>query len=58
LVGKGVRSLSIVIRLWCAEEDGEWRGELQEVTTGRSHRFTGWEELAAVLRRILRAESG
>jgi hypothetical protein len=55
---QGPRSHLFTVRLW-REEVGsgqsEWRGKVQQVSTGEAHYFREWETLVCLLLQMLTA---
>lgn len=41
---------SYMLRLWKGHPDEPWQGELQNVVTGETHRFSGLDDVVAFLR--------
>ena len=55
---QGPHSHLFTVRLWREEVDSgqiEWRGKVQQVSTGEAHYFREWETLISLLLQMLAA---
>ena len=53
---KGAHSHLFTVRLWREEVSSgqsEWRGKVQQVSTGEAHYFREWEALVSILLQML-----
>ncbi|GEM_PF-4724983 len=52
-VNKGA---SFLIRIWKDTPEGEWRGQVEHIQTGRKAHFTGWEAITEICHSLFTGE--